>query len=87
MTARVTLTKTKLFFTAAELAEIFDVDIETVYRWARNNKIGYCPKLPGQRTYRFLPPHIEDFLNGIPPKTAAPKAPKPSRHPKYARSN
>lgn len=76
--------KTKLFLTAAEVAEIFGVDIETVYRWARGGKIGYCPMLPGQRTYRFLPPHIEDFLNGIPPKTAKAEAPKPRRHPRYA---
>lgn len=79
-----TATKTKVFSTAAEVAEIFGVDVETVYRWARTNKIGYCPKLPGQRTYRFLQKHIDDFFNGIAP-AAAPKTPKPSRHPRYSK--
>lgn len=75
------MTTTKVF-TAAEVAEIFRCDRETVYRWARSNKIGFCPKLPGQRTYRFLEKHIDDFMNGVAP--AAPKSVKPSRHAKYA---
>lgn len=76
-------------FTAAEVAETFRVDVETVYRWARANppKIGFCPKLPGQRYYRFLQKHIDDFLNGIAPTAAEPKQAKPRRNPKYARSN
>lgn len=82
-----TVPKTK-FFTAAQFAEQADVNVETIYRWARTGKIGFCPMLPGQRTYRFLQRHIDDFFNGIPPEQPAPKRAKPSRHPKYAaRSN
>lgn len=75
---------TKKWFTAAEFAEEAGVNVETVYRWARTGKVGFCPMLPGQRTYRFLRHHIDDFFNGIPPEPVAPKVQKPKRNPKYA---
>jgi len=79
-----TLPKAKKFFTAAEFAEEAGVNVETIYRWARKKKIGFCPMLPGQRTYRFLRRHIDDFWNGIPPEPVEPQAEKAKRHPKYA---
>lgn len=81
------ITSTTRVYTAAEVATILHVDRETVYRWARADKIGYCPKLPGQRYYRFSQKHIDDYLKGIAPVSPkATKAPKSSRHPKYALS-
>lgn len=81
-----TPSKTKVFFSAAEVAEKMGVDVETVYRWARKGQIGFCPRIAGQRTYRFLQKHIDDFLNGVAPTSTVPKSVKPSRHPKYALS-
>lgn len=73
-------------YTAQEVADTFRCDRETVYRWAHKNKIGYCPMLPGQRTYRFLQKHLDDFMNGVAPAVPAPKPVRPGRHPKYALS-
>ncbi|HEY0937151.1 MAG TPA: helix-turn-helix domain-containing protein [Trebonia sp.] len=78
-----TKTKTK-FFTAAQFAEQAGCNVETIYRWARTGKIGFCPKLPGQRYYRFLQKHIDDFFNGVAPAPVLP-ALKSSRHPRYSK--
>lgn len=69
-------------YKAEEVAQMLRCDVQTVRRWARGKKIGFCPMLPGQRTYRFRQKHIDDFLNGIPPEES-PQTPKPTRHPKY----
>jgi len=78
-------TTTVTVYTAEEVAEILRCNRETVYRWARKGLIGDGPR-PGRRVYRFTQQHIDDFLGG---KTEAttPTTSKPSRHPKYSRSN
>lgn len=78
-------TETPTVFTAREVALKFRCDVETVYRWARKGQIGYARK-PGQKVYRFTQQHIDDYLNGVEPVAAAPRAPKPTRSPKYAHS-
>lgn len=77
-------TSTVTVYTAKEAADILRCNKETVYRWARKNKIGFCPRHSDKSAYRFLQKHIDDFLNGIEPEPVEPKAEKPKRHPRYA---
>lgn len=72
-------------YTAEEVAQKLQCSRESVYRWARKRLLGDGP-LPGSRIYRFTDQHIEDFLSGK-SKASAPQAPKPTRNPRYARSN
>lgn len=72
-------------YTAEEVAQMLRCNRESVYRWARKGLIGDGP-LAGRRVYRFTQKHIDDFLSGEHKGTAT-APPKPSRNPKYARSN
>lgn len=55
------------YFTSAEVAELFRVDIATVARWARlweRSKAVHVTRTPGGETgnYRFLAADIRDLL-------------------------
>lgn len=84
MTATLTrpaLDLSKSFYTADETAEVFGVNRETVYRWVRKKTIKHCPR--NGRALRFLPEHLEEYLNG-PKPGLEPETPHIARNPKYA---
>ena len=44
----------------SEVAERYDVSVETVWRWVRTGRL-QAVKLPGTRLYRIMPESLEEF--------------------------